>query len=363
MRTSTLITLLVVGGSGVAAFILAYGYLGQQADPNAGKVPVLTALGSINRGDTLELGKNCEFRMIAQENIPEDAIVQEEKALIDIQNLRYVAFTSINRNDILKKSSAGANITGLIEQKLKEKKGYQALSITVSTDRAVAGFIKPGSYVDLWWTGRMQGKSETNRRLLSAVEVAAVDLENTAGSNVGGKEVRYMTFFVKPEQVQILLFATQNGNGQVSASLVTPASKNGEKVMTMDWQSFQAALEGNEGGGSGGSTGGALAASDRKVIENDGMSLLNAVEAALRSPEPANTDTSVKVPVTAVSVPKSQVKGTWYIFEVKNIDGKTVTKVPVSGDSKFAKNNKGLLRAPEPEELEAIRNMPAENDT
>ena len=83
MRMSTLVTLLVVGGSGLAAFILAYGYLGNQQDPNKGKVPVLSAIQPLKRGDVVELGKNAEFKMVSEVDIPEDALLNDPKLEAD----------------------------------------------------------------------------------------------------------------------------------------------------------------------------------------------------------------------------------------------------------------------------------------
>src|SRR5688572_27280717 len=112
MRMSTLITLLVVGGSGLAAFILAYGYLGQQSDPNQGKIPVLSATQPLKRGDALEIGKNVEFKMVFETDLPEDAHVADPKLEADLQAKRVVTLQAIGRNDLLKKSTAGTNMNG-----------------------------------------------------------------------------------------------------------------------------------------------------------------------------------------------------------------------------------------------------------
>src|SRR4051812_37289642 len=128
MRMSTLVTLLVVGGSGLAAFILAYGYLGNQQDPNKGKVPVLSATQPLKRGDILEIGKNAEFKMISEADIPEEALVDDPKLQADLQGKKIFALQPIARNDLLKKNTAGSNMNGLIEARLRDKPGFRAIS-------------------------------------------------------------------------------------------------------------------------------------------------------------------------------------------------------------------------------------------
>src|SRR3954451_18747047 len=137
MRMSTLITLLVVGGSGLAAFILAYGYLGQQQDPNKGKVPVLTATQPMKRGEMLEVGKNAEFKMVAESDLPEDAWVQDPKLEADLAAKKVLALQAISRNDIFKKNTAGTSLTGMLEARLRDKPGFRAFSISVTTDKVV----------------------------------------------------------------------------------------------------------------------------------------------------------------------------------------------------------------------------------
>lgn len=356
MRMSTLITLLVVGGSGLAAFILAYGYLGQQNDPNKGKVPVLSATQPLKRGDALELGKNVEFKMVYETDLPEDAHIDDQKLQADLQAKRVVALQPIGRNDLLKKSTAGTNMNGLIEARLKDKPGFRAISISASTDRSVAGFIKPGSYVDLLWSGMPHGrKGEMTMVLMSNVEVAAVDLENSVAPQAQGqgKEVRYLTFIVSQDDAQRLTFATKSG-GIVTATLRgNGADIAGTKPSKeIDWNTFLNQKKAGEG-----SNEGTVSDEERKSLESEGAALVDMIQNALNTANAAASAPVKPSPIAVVSV--KQTKNPWFMFEVKNVDGKTLTRVPVQGTSEFAKKNKNLLRAPEPDELEAINNMVA----
>jgi len=357
MKMSTLITLLVVGGSGLAAFILAYGYLGQKQDPNAGKLPVLTAVQPMRRGETVELGKNAEFKMVAEADLPEDALVEDQKLQSDLQAKKLLALQAIGRNDLLKKNTAGTSLNGMIEARLKDKPGFRAVSISVTTDRVVAGFIKPGSYVDLLWTGKVESSGRVNKEvtkvLLSNIEVAAVDLENNMSSAQAGqgKEVRYLTFICSQEDGARLAFAKEHGTMTAALRGTTPEVASGKEIKEIDWQSFLGDKKSKEAEGEVGDK-------DRKSLETEGLALVDMIQSALNAQSSAVSAPAVKAPITVVSV--KQPKNPWYVFELKNIDGKTLTRVPVAGDSQFARKNKQLLRDPEPDELDAINKMAAE---
>jgi Flp pilus assembly protein CpaB len=355
MRMSTLITLLVVGGSGLAAFILAYGYLGQQPDPNAGKVPVLSATQPMKRGDAVELGKNAEFKMVHETDLPEEALVEEPKLVADLQQKKVMALQAIGRNDLLKKNTAGSNVSGLIEARLKDKPGFRAVSISVTTDKSVAGFIKPGSYVDLIWSGQIKGGKEVTMALLGNVEVAAVDLENTvnAAQQAQGKEVRYLTFIVSQDDSVRLAFAKEHGN--VTAALRGTAGEVAglKPTKEIDWTSFLS--DGKKDPGDA-----AVSDQEKKSLESEGIALVDMIQSALTSQAAALTAPGPKsvAPITTVS--NKQPRKPWYVFELRNVDGKTLSRIPVSSESEFAKKNKHLLRNPEPDELEAINKLAAE---
>jgi pilus assembly protein CpaB len=347
---STLVTLLVVGGSGLAAFILAYGYLGNQQDPNKGKVPVLSATQPLRRGDVVEVGKNAEFKMVLETDIPEEALIADAKLDADLQAKKVLALQAIGRNDIMKKNTAGTNLNGLIEARLKDRPGYRAIAISVTTDKSVAGFIKPGSYVDLIWTGQVRGGKEVSKQLMSNIEVAAVDLENTVAANQqgSGKEVRYLTFIVSSHDAQMLTFAKEHGS--VTAALRGTGNDvvGAKPIKDIDWQSFLGERKGDSAEAD-------VSAAERKSLESEGLALVDMIQSALAQSAATAAVPKHTAPITTVSTKGPQKL--WYMFEVKNVDGKTLTRVPVDGESEFARKNKQLLRAPEPDELEAINKM------
>jgi pilus assembly protein CpaB len=87
--------------------------------------------------------------------------------------------------------------------------GHRAVSVSVTEDSAVAGFIMPGSRVDV----SAMGRDGVSKVILTDVEVGAVGQSlSEVGSD--GKTVRVaksVTLFVRPEQVGVLHAYTASG--------------------------------------------------------------------------------------------------------------------------------------------------------
>jgi len=107
--------------------------------------------------------------------------------------------------------------------------GYRAMSVKVNEASAVAGFLQPGTHVDVFaGEGGRRGVSSKSRLILSDIEVGAVGQSlNEVGSD--GKSVKVsksVTLFVKPEQVPALHAAasreqiqlTMRGDGDQGSS-------------------------------------------------------------------------------------------------------------------------------------------------
>jgi len=107
--------------------------------------------------------------------------------------------------------------------------GYRAMSVKVNEASAVAGFLQPGTHVDVFaGEGGRRGVSSKSRLILSDIEVGAVGQSlNEVGTD--GKTVKVsksVTLFLKPEQVPALHAAasreqiqlTMRGDGDKSAS-------------------------------------------------------------------------------------------------------------------------------------------------
>ncbi len=125
----------------------------------------------------------------------------------------------IRRNEVvlagkLASAKAGAGLPSLIPS------GKRALSVQVNEVISVAGFVSPGTHVDVLLTGHptMQGAQDVmTTTVLENVEVLAAGQEMQQ-SPEGGKPraVTVITLLVTPEEAQKLTLASSEGRIQLS---------------------------------------------------------------------------------------------------------------------------------------------------
>ncbi|WP_170572869.1 Flp pilus assembly protein CpaB [Ruegeria atlantica] len=102
------------------------------------------------------------------------------------------------------------------------EKGKRAFAFRVDVASGVSGFLRPGDYVDVYWTGSVSGNyegggGEITRLIQTSVELIAVD--QTAGSDLTGATIaRTVTVAATPEQVAAL--AQAQNTGRMSLALV-----------------------------------------------------------------------------------------------------------------------------------------------
>jgi pilus assembly protein CpaB len=106
-----------------------------------------------------------------------------------------------------------AGLTAKLEQ------GMRAFQITVGVASGVAGFVQPDDFIDIYWTGGIQGvDGEVTRLIESSIQIIAVDSAFNEGQVVSGTDARTVTVAATPEQVARL--AQAQSSGRLSMSLV-----------------------------------------------------------------------------------------------------------------------------------------------
>ncbi len=104
--------------------------------------------------------------------------------------------------------------------------GMNAFAIKVDAATGVSGFLRPGSWVDVYWTGRVDadlglGRGEVTRLIQSGLEVIAID-QNTS-SDVSSAQLA-STVTVAARQQQVLALTLAQETGKLSLSLVGAVS-------------------------------------------------------------------------------------------------------------------------------------------
>lgn len=112
--------------------------------------------------------------------------------------------------------------------------GRRAFTIGVNQTSGVAGFLHPGDFVDVFWTGRSSGNQEITQLIETQLRIIAVDQSADMDRTQNVRVARNVTVEATPEQVAALALA--QGSGRLSLALVgvgdTVAS--GEVEMTQD---------------------------------------------------------------------------------------------------------------------------------
>jgi pilus assembly protein CpaB len=97
--------------------------------------------------------------------------------------------------------------------------GMRAFGIKVGVASGVAGFVKPDDYIDIYWTGNIQGTGGESTRLIeSSIQIIAVDKTFNEGQSSGSNDAKSVTVAATPEQVARLTQA--QSSGKLSMSLV-----------------------------------------------------------------------------------------------------------------------------------------------
>ena len=104
----------------------------------------------------------------------------------------------------------GSTLSGLIT------KDYRAISVRVDDVVGVAGFILPGTKVDILSTKKESGTNQASTKtLLQYIKVLAVDQEVSQEKDKPAI-VRAVTLELKPEQAEIIVQAMQEGTIQLT---------------------------------------------------------------------------------------------------------------------------------------------------
>lgn len=96
--------------------------------------------------------------------------------------------------------------------------GKRAFTIPVNQTSGVAGFLRPGDVVDVFWTGRTPDSGEVTRLIQSKVRLVAVDQSADMDRTTDVKTARTVTVEATPEQAASL--AQAQGSGRLSLALV-----------------------------------------------------------------------------------------------------------------------------------------------
>ncbi|PRY95620.1 pilus assembly protein CpaB [Hasllibacter halocynthiae] len=230
--------LVLLAGLGLAGFAvyLAKGTFGQSAAEASAlrdevvalrgrmstMAPVFVAGRDLAYGDRLT---EDDVRVILwpEEEIPGDAfrIVDGENDLFAGEDRRTVLFAMVEGEPMLPaKLTAPGEDAGLVARLTP---GHRAFAIPVDAASGVSGFLRPGDRVDVYWSGSVNGETESGasgdvtRLIESNVLIVAVDQDDGA-DRTSARLARTVTVEALPRTVAALTQA--QATGRLTLSLV-----------------------------------------------------------------------------------------------------------------------------------------------
>ena len=230
MRMVFVLVLLVVVVLAGGAVYMAKNYIGAYQNELAREraarqeiiptVDVYVAQRSLKYGEALN---SDDYRLVAwpETAIPEGTFVGQCSLYQEGENdLRYVLRAMEKDEAIMAiKVTEPGEEAGLTSQL---ERGMRAFAIKVDVASGVSGFLRPGDRVDVYWTGRIQGRNrddrgEVTKLIDTAIKLIAID-QTSAGDIDAATIARTITVAVRPEQVAAL--AQAQSSGRLSLSLV-----------------------------------------------------------------------------------------------------------------------------------------------
>ncbi|WP_435259685.1 Flp pilus assembly protein CpaB [Thioclava sp. FR2] len=237
--------LVLVAGVGLAgsAVYMAKGYIGQTQSALEQQQQMLAKLGPItqvyvmkeqkNYGDPLTID-DVELVYWPKNSLPEGAF--NDAAVLfppGTNQERFMLRTTEKFEPILEvKITRPGEPPGLTGQLAK---GMRAFAVKVDAVSGVSGWVQPGDYVDINWTGSVNGMNgELTRLIESSTKVIAVDQQ--AGAQSSATVARTVIVAATPAQVARLTQA--QATGRLTLSLVGSAADAVEGLVEVDSNSL-----------------------------------------------------------------------------------------------------------------------------
>jgi len=216
--------LLMIGGLALAVGLLVsfavYDRLRAVAgsNANAAGVPVLVAADDIQVGSRLE-AHDVRVITLPQSAVPPGAFTGTS------QVLGRGAILPVGKGEFILPSklaavNAGTGLPSMIPQ------GMRAVSVRVNDVVSVAGFVQPGTHVDVLATGN-EGNEHQTTTVLENVLVLAVGKSLDRNASADALTAPVITLAVSPDDAQKLALVSQEGRIQLSLRNPVDTKKGG----------------------------------------------------------------------------------------------------------------------------------------
>jgi pilus assembly protein CpaB len=186
---------------------------------NAGGVPVVVAADDIQVGAKLE-AQDVKVVTLPPTAVPPGAFSATSKVL------GRGAVLPVSKGEFILPSklaalNAGAGLPSLIPQ------GMRAVSVRVNDVVSVAGFVQPGTRVDVLATGQGSGNDRQTTTILENVAVIAVGKSLDRSASADAQAAPVITLLLSPDDAQKLALVSQEGRIQLALRNPLDTKKGG----------------------------------------------------------------------------------------------------------------------------------------
>ncbi len=246
--------LVLVLGLGLAGFAVymaknyIQGYQAQlalersQREPAIETVDVYVAERSLAYGETL-LKADVRLTAFPKNSLPEGVYKTYEELFPEGEDEPRTVLRTMEKNEAVlavKVTNPGED-AGLTSQL---SRGMRAFAIKVDVSSGVSGFLRPGDYVDVYWTGKIGGEGvrtegnstgDVTKLIDTGIKLIAVD-QISGGERTQASIARTVTVAVRPQQVAAL--AQAQATGRLALSLVGAMDDTIAEVIEVDQRSL-----------------------------------------------------------------------------------------------------------------------------
>jgi pilus assembly protein CpaB len=204
MQSKRLLTL-VIAGSVVALVFLLFALRMQGENKTDQSILVVSAAQEIPSGKPM-VAEQLKLIKVAQSTVPSGISLRVESLVGRIPRATIKA-NQIVLESMLYSRDASAGLAFSITP------GKRAITLNVNEVSGVAGFVLPGSYVDLLYSSRDNIGHSQSRIILQNILVLAVAQDRAVGGDEGKpKLVPSVTVELSPQDAETLDAARQTGN-------------------------------------------------------------------------------------------------------------------------------------------------------
>jgi len=194
----------------LAVSLIAYNILSNRTDGRGEETEVVIAIKKIPLGTRIE---RSQLQKVAwPQSVPLEGAYNDPEALVGRGVIVPIAASEPIMESKLAPENGGAGLAWAIPE------GLRAVAVKVDEVIGVAGFVQPGTRVDVILTGSLERTrgSDTSKVILENVQVLSAGSQTDQGEDGSGFDVTVVTLLVAPQDAQKLALAATDGRIQLA---------------------------------------------------------------------------------------------------------------------------------------------------